>query len=481
VTASRGVPGARADRRAEGRRDDPDDDRASAEGQLAGEDAKLRAMRSVWLAMRDEEPSDGGLAELMAAARGKAAAMTPHPGLWARVVAALRRPPVFAFATVLVLLGGAMVVGHHVERTGAPVATGAQDEARSSADVERFKAQAGDAVGGDGVREDDVMQPAHPAGAPVVAATRAGGRAAVGDRALSADLVEGETSDAAASARDDGSRSPTANMAPDASVTRAAPARLPLGLDERAGEQASAPRGAVPSAPSAAAPSAPSAAAPSAPRTEAPSAPRAAAPSVPRPAVPSAPGAAVPSAPGAAAPSAPRAAVPSAPRAAAPSVPRAAAPSVPRVAVPSAPGPAAPSVPRTAAPSVAPETAGVVGLGGYGGRAGGAATASPDATDGTREEPRPAGIEPQAVTVTAPEGDPARVDRKALATRPQERSGAAPAALYRQCEAAATRGDCVEVRRLVKEISATDRGYRKRIADDARRVKRSGIASCLAE
>jgi len=35
---------------------------------------ELRAMRSVWLAMRDEDPPERGLAELLAAARAKAVA-----------------------------------------------------------------------------------------------------------------------------------------------------------------------------------------------------------------------------------------------------------------------------------------------------------------------------------------------------------------------------------------------------------------------
>ena len=48
-----------------------------------GEDESLRGMRSVWLSMRDEEPSGRGMAELMAAARAQVAATRPEPA-WKR-------------------------------------------------------------------------------------------------------------------------------------------------------------------------------------------------------------------------------------------------------------------------------------------------------------------------------------------------------------------------------------------------------------
>ncbi|HEY6179302.1 MAG TPA: hypothetical protein VIX73_32835, partial [Kofleriaceae bacterium] len=71
-------PGASADSAERGERDDP----------------QLRAMRAVWLEMRDEEPAAGGLADLLAAARVKAEAMQPRPSWWQRLLASLRRPPV---------------------------------------------------------------------------------------------------------------------------------------------------------------------------------------------------------------------------------------------------------------------------------------------------------------------------------------------------------------------------------------------------
>jgi hypothetical protein len=60
--------------------------------------------------MPDEEPPQRGLAELMAAARVKAEELAT-PSLWQRISALLRRPPVLALATVLVLIGGAVFIG----------------------------------------------------------------------------------------------------------------------------------------------------------------------------------------------------------------------------------------------------------------------------------------------------------------------------------------------------------------------------------
>lgn len=76
------------------------------------DDAQLKQLRSVWVSMRDEEPSDRGMAALMAAARTKAAELeqAAQPSWWQRIAATLRRPPVLALATVTVLLGGALIV-----------------------------------------------------------------------------------------------------------------------------------------------------------------------------------------------------------------------------------------------------------------------------------------------------------------------------------------------------------------------------------
>lgn len=76
------------------------------------DDLQLKQLRSVWVSMRDEEPSDRGMAALMAAARTKAAELeqAAQPSWWQRIAASLRRPPVLALATVTVLLGGALIV-----------------------------------------------------------------------------------------------------------------------------------------------------------------------------------------------------------------------------------------------------------------------------------------------------------------------------------------------------------------------------------
>lgn len=85
------------------------------------DEPQLRAMRTVWLAMRDEDPPDRGLAELLAAARAKAETMQVRPTLWQRAVAGLRPPPALAFATVLVLVGGAVILGRRGMEVSAPV------------------------------------------------------------------------------------------------------------------------------------------------------------------------------------------------------------------------------------------------------------------------------------------------------------------------------------------------------------------------
>ncbi|MDQ3367129.1 MAG: hypothetical protein M3680_17035, partial [Myxococcota bacterium] len=78
------------------------------------DDGRLTAMRSVWLSMRDEEPAPGGMDALLAAARAKATAMQPQPSWWQRVMTTVRRPPVLAFASVVLLAGGAVLVTHQL-------------------------------------------------------------------------------------------------------------------------------------------------------------------------------------------------------------------------------------------------------------------------------------------------------------------------------------------------------------------------------
>jgi hypothetical protein len=73
------------------------------------DDASLRSMRTVWLAMRDEEPPVAGMAELLAAARAHAEASHARPSWASRALSSLRRPPALAFATVVVLVGGVLL------------------------------------------------------------------------------------------------------------------------------------------------------------------------------------------------------------------------------------------------------------------------------------------------------------------------------------------------------------------------------------
>lgn len=74
-----------------------------------------------WLSLPDEDPPERGLAELMAAARAKAEIMA-NPPWWKRAVELLRKPPVLALATVVVLIGGVIIV-HREPAELAPVAS----------------------------------------------------------------------------------------------------------------------------------------------------------------------------------------------------------------------------------------------------------------------------------------------------------------------------------------------------------------------
>jgi hypothetical protein len=92
--------------------------RSPGEDAVEGEDddATLRAMRAVWLTMREEDPPGSGVAELLAAARAKAETLQARPPLWQRMLAGLRRPPALALVTVMLLVGGAVLLGRHADR-----------------------------------------------------------------------------------------------------------------------------------------------------------------------------------------------------------------------------------------------------------------------------------------------------------------------------------------------------------------------------
>jgi hypothetical protein len=74
------------------------------------DDASMKSMRAVWLSMRDEEPPAAGMSALLAAARDKAEQMHEKPSWWQRLVTQVLRPPALATATVIVLIGGAVLV-----------------------------------------------------------------------------------------------------------------------------------------------------------------------------------------------------------------------------------------------------------------------------------------------------------------------------------------------------------------------------------
>jgi hypothetical protein len=95
------------------------------------DDPQLTSLRAVWLNMPDEDPPERGLAELMAAARVKADEMA-RPSWWQRLVALLRRPPVLALATVLVLLGGAVFIGQRRDKLEAVPEVASEGRAQNS-------------------------------------------------------------------------------------------------------------------------------------------------------------------------------------------------------------------------------------------------------------------------------------------------------------------------------------------------------------
>jgi hypothetical protein len=83
------------------------------------DDPQLRALRAVWLALPDEDPPTRGLDALMAAARVKADEMVAVPW-WRRVLDVLRKPPVLALASVMVLIGGAVLISQRTDVAEAP-------------------------------------------------------------------------------------------------------------------------------------------------------------------------------------------------------------------------------------------------------------------------------------------------------------------------------------------------------------------------
>jgi hypothetical protein len=363
------------------------DDRADrAGGGVEGDsdDPKLRAMRAVWLTMRDENPPERGLAALMATARAKAEAMDPQRAPWQRLLATLRRPQVFALATVLVLLGGAVVVGRRV--VGEPPGARAVDVAGPASAVAERPASAGEPG----------------AGARATTAGAAAERAAVSGASGSAAGVGDETTGLTGAAE-----APSSGGGRGALPVRES-APLPPVLDERqatrAGPQLQESAG----------------------RSEPPASAAISKPRATRSTPPTA----------AAHERRPLAGDDAEPRGSAGATERDS--SIEDAELASRPkhmrGPAR-------SPDRADRTVDA------GKRADSPATSAPpvsfDGTPGASADPAP---------------DPDLLAR-----------------LYTQCESAARRGDCAEVRRVVGQITRSDGGYRARVAKD------SAMAKCLAE
>lgn len=243
------------------RANDDDDDDAHAE------DPKLRAMRAVWLTMRDEDPPSRGMAELLAAARVTAAAMQAHPTLWQRLVAGLRRPPALAFATLMVLVGGAVIVGRRdveVPAARAPAASGvvAMEPAPPPA-PSRPEVVAGNAVPGEGA-----PSPGETDGRGAVAGSA---QLELADEHTRREKGPGKATEAVTGARRDGVRTgavavsakpapvvakPGLERGPAGKATASAD-RKDFGVDSAADLDAAAPRGTAAPAPDAPATGAP--------------------------------------------------------------------------------------------------------------------------------------------------------------------------------------------------------------------------------
>jgi hypothetical protein len=85
------------------------------------DDAQLKSLRAVWLAMPDEEPPARGLDALMVAARARAEELATPPW-WKRMLGMLARPPVLALATIMILVGGAVLISKRDDvKEAAPV------------------------------------------------------------------------------------------------------------------------------------------------------------------------------------------------------------------------------------------------------------------------------------------------------------------------------------------------------------------------
>ena len=96
------------------------------------DDPQLKSLRAVWLSMRDndEDPPDSGVSALMAAARSQASMMAAAKApWWKRMFDQLRRPPVLALASlVLVVCVGVLLANHHDALEKAPTSAPMQEK-----------------------------------------------------------------------------------------------------------------------------------------------------------------------------------------------------------------------------------------------------------------------------------------------------------------------------------------------------------------
>jgi hypothetical protein len=372
--------------------DDASDAAAGGSGDAPGpdvegesDDPKLRAMRAVWLTMREEAPPDRGLAELLSAARAKAASMAARPTMWQRLLAAMRRPQMLAVATVLVLISGAVLVGrralvrpaaHAVDAGGSP---GASTELRS---------------GGSNARADT--------GAPALANDKKEQRAPSGEVDHDAQVMPVRTPQAGRMVGAGGAQDAPAGPGAGHAKTDAAVAGADHAAKAGHAERPSVPTDGLTRGRAAEAPRRPDPAPEPATETAAEAEPATADP------------------------------------AAGPARPRR------RGGTLSASGSGAGSGTRRQTDD----------------RASGAAGAADRERADRRPGPPPAAPAPPPVEVPAEAADePPTADQLAR--------------LYRQCEAAARRGDCAEVRRKLGRIMQADRSYRARAARDA------AMAKCL--
>ena len=104
------------------------------------DDPQLKSLRAVWLSMRDsdEDPPDSGVSALMAAARSQASMMAAAKApWWKRMFEQLRRPPVLALASLVVVIGiGVVLASHHDAMEKAPTTAPVQEKELPHANVD---------------------------------------------------------------------------------------------------------------------------------------------------------------------------------------------------------------------------------------------------------------------------------------------------------------------------------------------------------